>query len=262
VLFAPDGRLMVSSGGDSPGRIWDVKTGRPIAGLPREGWAPTVVAIALNGKRLLTAVNLMRDEGWNTARSLKELTVATTARLWELPSGRLQATLKHQDWVSAAGFSPDNRLLATGTTDGAIFLWEVVRPERGERLSGSSSAPQTGPDTAVRALAFTPDGQTLVTTGEDGIARLWDVSQRRLRAILTGHSGMIFTLALSPDGQLLATGGSDGMVRLWAVSSGNLTAVRSGHTGSVVSLNFSPDGALLASGSSDKTVRVWKVPHR
>ncbi|MEU6587694.1 hypothetical protein ABZ923_00385 [Streptomyces sp. NPDC046881] len=71
--------------------------------------------------------------------------------------------------VSAAAFSPDGGTVATGTTDGAIPLWDVTAPTRptpvGEALVGHTAA--------TRTAAFSARGGVLATASDDGTIRLW-----------------------------------------------------------------------------------------
>jgi WD40 repeat protein len=73
-------------------------------------------------------------------------------------------------WLSAAAFSPDNRVLATGGDDGLVRLWEVV--------SGKQRGAFVAKD-GVGAVAFSPDGRLLASGGE-GPALVWDVNGRAL----------------------------------------------------------------------------------
>jgi hypothetical protein len=170
-------------------------------------------------------------------------------RLWDVATGSLVRSLTgHTSWINSVAFSPDGRLLASGSADSTIRLWEVAT---GEELL-------TLYDYFVRSVAFSPDGRLLASGSDDKTIKLWDVGGRLVR-ILTGHTDRVRSVAFSPDGRLLASGSRDKTIKLWEVASGREVRTLSGHTGSVTSVAFSPDGRLLASGSADDTIKLWEV---
>ncbi|MDX2213596.1 MAG: NB-ARC domain-containing protein [Oculatellaceae cyanobacterium bins.114] len=156
--------------------------------------------------------------------------------------------------ISAVTFSPDNKILATGSLDHKIRLWNV---ETGEQFSWE------GHTDWVRSVAFNHNGQWLASTSHDGTIRLWDVNAG-LTDVKTGHcfkilkdtSNWLRSVAFGPDDHWLASGGDDSQVRLWNVKTGQYHYLK-GHKAIVRSVTFSPNGQLLASGSSDCTIKVW-----
>ncbi len=51
----------------------------------------------------------------------------STVRLWDVERGVCQSTLvKHSEPVYSVSFSPDGRLLATGSFDKAIYIWDIA----------------------------------------------------------------------------------------------------------------------------------------
>jgi len=159
--------------------------------------------------------------------------------------------LEHSDPVLSVAFSPDGRLLASGSWDRTIRLWDVGTGQVVRTLSGHTGW--------VRSVAFSPDGRLLASGSRDRTIRLWDVEAGQVVRTLSGHTDWVSSVAFSPDGRLLASGSDDRTIRLWDVGTGQVVRTLSGHTYSVNSVAFSPDGRLLASGSVDRTIRLWDV---
>ena len=180
-------------------------------------------------------------------------------RLWR-DNGRVlhRSWLAHSRPVRALAFSPDERLLVSGSWDGVISVWDVN--------SGALLWRSVFVD-GILSLAFAPDGRTFASAGSDAIVRLWDARSGINFHRFSGHRGPIFALAWHPDGSLLASGGFDGQIRLWAVpgASGQESPsagerVLTGHTNVVQGMAFAPDGRTLASGSWDRSIKLWDVP--
>lgn len=83
------------------------------------------------------------------------------------------------------------------------------------------------------------------------------VRQRRVRGILTGHSGPVGAVAYSPDGRMLAAAGAGG-ITVWDRRERTPPATLRQPTGTVRAVSFSRDGRLLAAGG-DEGVAVWDM---
>lgn len=169
------------------------------------------------------------------------------------PSSNFQSTrfIPAKTWVRALAFSPDGELLASGSYDPIVRLWDARDGTIAKELSGHTGW--------VRALAFSPDGELLATASDDNTVCLWSVTDGMALRVFTQRTEGVKAVAFSPDGVLLATGGYDNIIRLWRVSDGSLVRELAGHTGWVRALAFSPNGEFLASGAFDATLRLWRV---
>jgi len=117
--------------------------------------------------------------------------------------------------VTSVAFSPDGRILTTGSADRTAILWDLTTPAQPHRLG----QPLTGHTDSVTSVAFSPDGRTLTTASADTTARLWDLTNpaqpRPLGSPLTGHTNAVISVAFSPDGRNLTTASRDGTAILW-----------------------------------------------
>ncbi|KAJ5471551.1 hypothetical protein N7530_008908 [Penicillium desertorum] len=160
-----------------------------------------------------------------------------------------QALEGHSDWVSSVAFSPQGGLLASGSYDKTIRIWDTATGALRLILNGHLGL--------VESVAFSPDGQRLVSGSEDKTIRLWDIATGTLQQTLKGHSGWVSSVTFSPQGGLLASGSYDKTIRIWNSITGAAHHTLEGHSDWVKSVAFSPDGRRLASGSEDKTIRLW-----
>jgi WD40 repeat protein len=110
--------------------------------------------------------------------------------------------------VTSLAFSPDGKLLATGSDDQKIRIWD---------MSNGQDVHELGPVGLHMHLAFSPDGSLLIAGTANGTITIWVTATWTQIASLTASSGMVTGVAFTPDGKFIISGAEDGVIRLWAV---------------------------------------------
>lgn len=191
----------------------------------------------------------------------------------------------HSNYVYCLAYSPDGQILASGSQDNTIKIWNLHgQDNRREQhswhhrrdacatsgaISGATSATRiapthtlTGFSGGVHSIAISPDGQMLASCSYNQTISIWNLHDGVLLGILEGHSERVLCVAFSPDGKFLASGSQDNTIKVWNPHNGHLMYTLKGHSGWINHVAFSPDGKILVSGSQDKTIKVWNLQNR
>jgi len=157
----------------------------------------------------------------------------------------------HTAQVSSLAFKPNSYLLASGSTDKTIRIWDVE-----DRDNLRHVRTLRGHTHYIYSVAWSPDGRTLASASHDGTVRLWNPNNGINFAVLRGHTDQVWCLAWSPDGRILASGSVDKTIRLWNPDTHGTRRVLRGHA-AVTSLAFHPNGQTLASGTAGAGIHLW-----
>lgn len=210
IEFSADGSRMVTSSSDNTIWLWDARLGAPVACLNDqamvylEGGPPTP-AVAIRGERVLCRLG---GEAWDAAtgavlRSSSRngdsiahfwsLSMGGRMTVWapdgakvaaygdgDVPTISSTADLRaeplylrgHDETVEGAAFSPDSRLLATGSDDRTVRVWDAG--------TGAEVVCFRGHEQAVSCVAFSSDGRFVASGSADRTVRVWDLTAERV----------------------------------------------------------------------------------
>jgi WD40 repeat protein len=265
IAFDKDGKRLAARSLSAEWFLWDVSSGKKL----HEGKDPTwglgdraALAIRPDGRQLATAVyagavgNVTKVHLWDTAagniaRSLQHDSKRGPGKTYEaLFSGQ----------HTALAYSPDGKLLAVGTPEGDVVLWQSETGAQIAEIALGHAIPALGWNGAGSLLFAGDVGQNITVLGLDAKGAWQKVSA----TALPGKNNQIVVLAVDPASGWLLSSSLDRILRLWQVNQNReleLVGPWSGADGQVVSLAFSPDGKRFATvDQSDGQVKVWDAP--
>ncbi|RYP09775.1 hypothetical protein DL765_008331 [Monosporascus sp. GIB2] len=161
----------------------------------------------------------------------------------------LQTLEGHKDSVLSVAFSHDSKLLASGSDDWTIKIWDTA--------TGSLQQTLEGHEDWVMSVAFSHNSKLLASGSNNGTINIWDTATGSLQQTLEGHKDWVLSVAFSHNSKLLASGSNNGTINIWDPATGSLQQTLEGHKDWVLSVVFSHNSKLLASGSKDKTIKIW-----
>ena len=234
-------------------RLWEARTGKPLASLDEDGLDLHAIAISPDGKRLLAAIDA-RVVTWKRGESPRDWVRAEVLDLDAREPGTSPV-------ATSAAWLPDGRV-AVGTLGGRISIWNLA----GDALQSYPSLSMNG---AVRRFSILEGGEWLAACGDDRSLRVWSTREARPQPIrfdvFPNHEERINALLVLTDGRTLVTGGDDAQARFWSLKDRallgtlSLAGAKSGSDSAIAPdwVCTTPSGLYDASNQGSDAIR-WR----
>lgn len=152
--------------------------------------------------------------------------------------------------IFSVAFSPDQKLLATGGSDGQIRIWQVS--------NGKQILAWQAHGDWIRCVTFSHDGKLIASGSNDSTIIIWDSKTGDCLKILRGHKDWVWSVSFVLGKHLLVSASSDHTAKVWSIDLGICIYTFNEPEDQVWSAAFSNNGYTLATGSAT-SVKLWNV---
>ena len=247
---------------------------------------------------IIGLVLTVQNEIQNSSRTSQEAKLNDSITVAPAQDPKAKSSVGHGSLVSSLAFSPNGKILASGSWDSSVKVWNLsnseliynlpasswsvlavaISPDSKTLANGNGYGPTIESETVrlwdlgtgklirsisasakIRAVTFSLDGKTLISGAEDKTIKIWNANDGQLLKTLSGHSEIVTSLAVTSNGKNFVSGSFDKTIKLWDLQTGELIRTFSGHSGAVTSVAINPGNKLVVSGSSDKTIKLWDL---
>jgi WD40 repeat protein/serine/threonine protein kinase len=327
LAFSADGKTLVSGSTDQTVRVWDVAQRRLLATLRGHHNEVRSVAFGTDQKLIFSGCKDGTIMAWNPAtvepksagyvlptpggsdqwmfmqdNSLLVRDGSGRFGLWKGPDYDEASPLMNREFPNSyartrfAQVSEDNALMAIGSADGHVEVWDLQKPSKPKLIVASTQPAQPlcfdshdkrllvvrwAEDTIIQEwdldtlrptrswsiprnvehrFYITPDEITLLdVTDETGQAVSMNLSTNAQTRWDIGAK-QVYDIEFSADGSLMAASSNLGLVKLWDMTGHRELATLTDFSRAVHFAAFSPDNKRLVTGSSgDRPIAIWDI---
>ncbi len=254
LAFSNNNAKLINVSGDGKVSHWDISTSSNTPMVDYYRYARSkVIAISTDGSNFANGLHDGKVQLWDSSKEKPLATFKGHSRgLGIFKIFKKKNSIRQQVDVTALAFSLDGELLASGSKDKTVRLWETKNRKSVQTFEGHTGW--------ITSVAFSNDSNILASGDTSSNLRLWDTNSGEELKSLQGHRNTIVALTFAPDNKTLASGSADGTIRFWDVNDSEETSVfTTGHTESVMVGAFSSDSTTFTAAMFNGTVQKYDI---
>ena len=120
----------------------------------------------------------------------------------------------HSEVIPCLCFSPDGRLIASGSLDKTVKVWDAQNYTCVKTLEGHKGT--------VLGVCFSCNGKLVGSCGEDETVKIWDLESSVERLTFKGHKCYIYAVYISKCMNYAISASSDGTIIKWNINDGKI----------------------------------------
>lgn len=204
---------------------------------------------------------------------------------------KLMLPIGHAQSIDAISYSPNGKLVLTGSYDNTAKLWDassgkLLRSfDHYTNIVTAAVFSKTGKYFAVadfdgrvevrnsltadivaefklngvQSIVFNKDDRYLLVGSADYTATLLDIAGERIAAVIKDHSGAIIKAFFSPDETKIITASDDQSIKVYDIAKGeNILSLSTGNA-EINEIQKAGNTNLYVTSCSDNLVRIWDI---
>ncbi|XP_051489335.1 cleavage stimulation factor subunit 1 isoform X1 [Apus apus] len=164
----------------------------------------------------------------------------------------------HVDEVTCLAFHPTEQILASGSRDYTLKLFDYSKPSAKRAFKYIQEAEM------LRSISFHPSGDFILVGTQHPTLRLYDINTFQCFVSCNPqdqHTDAICSVNYNASANMYVTGSKDGCIKLWdGVSNRCITTFEKAHDGAeVCSAIFSKNSKYILSSGKDSVAKLWEI---
>lgn len=157
----------------------------------------------------------------------------------------------HTQAIRTIAWSPDRKLLASGSSDKTVHIWDA--------MAGRTVLVYKLHNGGINDVTWSSDGKYIVSASDDKTVHKWLITSGQNMFVYRGHTDIVHCAAYLSKKELIVSGGIGNSVQVSSAIRGQRLLSYDGHKSGINALAHSPDEHYIASASNDGTIQIWDV---